>query len=437
MKEFIDSFFKISQKQSSIRTEILAGVSTFLAMSYILVVNPIILSNAGMDSGSVFTATIVSTIIATLLMGIIANYPIALAPGMGMNAFFTYSVVIGMGYTWQQALAAIFISGLCFICLSLSGIRKRIIMAIPKELKFALSAGIGFFIAFLGVKNAGLIVSNPATFVGLGDLTDPSVLLSVLGLVITLVLFIKKIPGAIFIGIVVTTIIGMITGLIAVPSSAVSSIPSIAPTFGGLFSALKDPSLYTLEFGIVVFSFLFVDFFDTAGFLVAIGDKAGLTNKDGELEGIEKALLCDSIATTTGAVLGTSSVTTFGESLVGVGVGGRTGFTSIVTAICFAIAIFFFPVVSVITASVTAPALIIVGAIMVGSFGEIDWNDTAMMFPAFATVLFTVLSFSIATGIAVGFLLYPILMIADKRAKEVDPILYILSIIFIIYFAIK
>ncbi len=341
----MNKFFKLEERGTTIKTEVMAGIITFLSMAYIIFVNPDMLSATGMDQGAVFTATILASVIGTLIMGLFANFPVALAPGMGMNAFFTFTVVLTYGYSWQQALAGIFVSGIIFMILSVTGLRELIINSIPKSLKHAVGVGIGFFIAFIGLVNAGIVVNNEATLVGLGNFTDPNVLLAVFGVIVMLFLLVRKVPAAIFIGMVATVIIGLFTGLIAMPTQVVSAVPSLEPTFGALFEAL--PSIFSFDMVPIIFSFLFVDFFDTAGTLISVGTNAGLINKDGELIDADKALLSDSTATVIGSVLGTSSTTSFVESLAGVGAGGRTGLTAVVTAICFLVMLFFSPLLGI------------------------------------------------------------------------------------------
>lgn len=435
-------YFQFQELGTSYRREIIGGLTTFLAMAYILVVNPMTLSlmdvpdlpdEMRMDYGAVFVATAVAAAIGSLLMGIIAKYPIALAPGMGLNAFFAYVVVLTMGIPWQHALGGVFLSGLVFIVLSLSGLREKIINAIPAELKFAVSAGIGLFITFVGAQSSGLIVNNDAVLVGLGDFSDGNVLLAIFGIVITVILMTKGLNGGIFIGMVITTIAGMIFGLIDVPEKVVGAIPSVAPTFGAAFEGLGDPSFYTINMLVVVLTFLFVDFFDTAGTLVGVANQAGLM-KDNKLPRAGRALMADSIATVTGAIFGTSTTTSYVESTSGVAAGARTGFASIVTAVLFLLSLFFFPILGVITSAVTAPALIIVGVLMVSSLGKIDWTKFEIAVPAFLTILVMPLSYSIATGIAVGFIFYPITMLVKGRAKEIHPVMYFLFVIFILYF---
>lgn len=443
----MDKFFKISAKGSTAKREVLAGITTFLAMAYILFVNPSMLSQTGMDQGAVFVATALSAAIGTLIMGLFANFPIAQAPGMGLNAFFTFGVVFGMGYSWEQALAAIFIAGLIFILLSVTGARKAIINAIPVSLKYAIGTGIGFFIAFIGLKGAGIVAfDTPAGVIDgqavvfdvipvLGNLSG-NTLLAIVGFIITIVLYVRNVKGSIFIGMAATSVIGMIFGLVSLPTQIVGTIPSIAPTFGKVFGALASGELYTLSFFTVIFSFLFVDFFDTAGTIIAVGDRAGLLNEEGELVDADKALLADSTATVIGSILGTSNVTSYIESLSGVEEGGRTGLTSVVTSICFVLALFFSPLLGVVTSAVTAPALIMVGALMINSFGKIEWDDITVTITSFLIIITMTLTYSIANGIAIGFIIYVILMAATNRAKEVNPIMWVLMLFFLAYFII-
>lgn len=437
-------YFEFDKLGTNYRREVIGGLTTFLAMAYILIVNPLMLSLDGitgipnemrMDKGAVFVATALAAAVGSLFMGLIARYPIGLAPGMGLNAFFAFSVVLGMGIPWQTALTGVLFSGLIFIVLSLSGLRETIINAIPTQLKYAVGAGIGLFITFLGFQNANIIVADPNTLVTLGDLTKGPTLLAIFGLVITVIMMVRKINGAIFYGMITTTIVGMIFGLINMPDKIVSSVPSVAPTFGAAFEAIfQDPtSLFTAQFLVIVITFLFVDFFDTAGTLVAVANQAGLM-KDDKLPRAGKALLADSMATVTGAVFGTSTTTSYIESTAGVAAGARTGFASIVTGVLFLLALFFSPLLFVITSEVTAPALIIVGVLMASSLGNIEWKRFEIAVPAFFTIIAMPLSYSIATGIAIGFIFYPITMIVSGRRKEVHPIMYGLWIIFVLYF---
>ncbi|WP_449619853.1 NCS2 family permease [Robertmurraya sp. Marseille-Q9965] len=427
----MNKFFQFQERGTSYKKETLAGITTFLSMAYILVVNPVILSQSGMDQGAVFTATALASIVGTLLIGILANYPIGIAPSMGLNSFFTFSVCIGMGIDWEIALTGVFIAGIIFMILSLLKIREKIINVIPKDLKYAIAAGIGFFIAFVGMKNAGIIVGNDATFVSIGDLTSPMTALAVLGFILTVVLMVRGIHGGIFYGMVITTIFGMIFGLIEIPSSIVGNVPSLKPTFGAVFTHIGD--IFTLKVLTVIFTFLFVAFFDTAGALIAVASQAGLI-KNNEIPNVGKALLADSTSGVVGAVLGTSTTASFVESSAGIAVGGRTGFTSIIISACFFIALFFSPVLSVITPEVTGPALMIVGALMAMEIRKIDWSKLEIVIPSFVTIIMMPLTYSVATGIALGFILYPLTLMAQKRFKEIHPIMYVLCILFCLYY---
>lgn len=440
----MDKYFKFKEKGTTFKTEVVAGITTFLAMAYILAVNPGMLGTTGMSVQGVFLATAISSAIASILMGLLANYPVALAPGMGVNAFFTFTVCLKYGYTWQEALAAVFISGIFFLAISVTGIRKTIINAIPINLKRAIGAGIGFFIAFIGLQNAGLIVDNPATLVGLGNFKDPVVLLALIGLVVTIILMAKKVNAAVFVGIVFTAVLGVImhsTGLVGelralptLPTQVValdfdfSLIGAFVQGFEGLF---KQPTVL-----IVVFSFLFVDLFDTAGTLVAIGSKIGLVDQNGEMKDIEKALFADSVGTIVGAGLGTSTVTSFVESGSGVAAGGKTGLTAVTTGICFLLSIFFYPLLGVVTSAVTAPSLIVVGVLMAQQLKDVNWDEFDVSVYAFLTIITMTLTYSISDGIAVGFLAYTLLNLVAGKAKDIKPIIFVLDIIFILYFII-
>lgn len=437
-------YFQFEELGTNYRTEFMAGLTTFLAMAYILFVNPSVLSLEGieqlpdgvtrMDQGAVFTATAIAAAVGTLLMGLIARYPIGLAPGMGLNAFFAYTVVLGYGIPWQTALSGVFVSGVIFILLTLSGLREKIINMIPANLKLAVGAGIGFFIAFIGFQNAGIIVGNDATLVALGDLSSPPVLLSIFGVIISVILLSLNIRGGIFYGMIITSIVGMIFGLIGMPSGIgdiVSTPPSISSTFGQAFINFGD--IFTLQMLVIILTFLFVDFFDTAGTLVAVATQAGLM-KDNKLPRAGRALFADSAATVVGSVVGTSTTTSFVESSSGVAVGGRTGFASVITAGFFILALFFSPLLAVITPQVTAPALIIVGVLMSKSLKDIEWGKFEIAVSAFLTIIAMPLTYSIATGIAIGFVFYPITLIMQGRAKEVHPVIYGLSIVFVLYF---
>lgn len=438
----IEKIFSLTKKHTNVKTEIIAGLTTFLAMAYILAVNPGMLAITGMPQEAVFFATAVSAGLASILMGVLANYPVSLAPGMGVNALFTYTVVLTYGYSWEAALATVFVSGLLFVVISVTGIRKMIINAIPKNMKLAIGAGIGFFIAFIGFINGGIVVDNASTLVSLGNFKDPVVLLAIFGILITIVLMAKNINGSVFIGIIITTVVGIImralglegisAPLPALPTGFMSvnlDFSTVGAFARGFSEMLSQPTL-----PLVLFSFLFVDFFDTAGTLVAVGNNIGLVNENGEMENVEKALLSDSIGTVVGAALGTSTVTSFVESGSGVAAGGRTGLTAVTTGICFLLSVFFYPVLSVITSAATAPALIIVGVLMAQQLKEIDWPDFTTAVPAFLTVIIMVLGYSISDGIAFGFIAYTVSKLAAGKYKEIQPIVYVLDFIFVAYF---
>lgn len=436
----LNRIFKLNEKNTTIKTEVVAGITTFLSVAYILAVNPNILAEAGMNPSAVFLATALSAAVGSIIMGLLANYPITLAPGMGVNALFTYTVCLTMGYSWSAALAAVLISGVFFVLISATGIRKKVIDAIPVQLKLAIGAGIGFFIAFIGLKNSGIIVSNPATFVGMGDFSQPTVLLAVVGLILTIVFVIKKVPAAVFVGMVFTAIIGIVLGMFGVadmphlPTSMALQLDTgaIGSCFGGIGELFSKPFNAVM----IIFSFLFVDFFDTAGTLVAIGNRIGLVKENGEVENVEKALLADSIGTVFGAIMGTSTVTSVSESLAGVGVGGCTGLSACTSGILFILSIFISPLIlSVITNAVTAPALIIVGVMMAQQLAGIEWDDMVSSVSAFITIIAMILTYSISNGIAFGFIAYTVAMIGANKTKEIHPTVWALMIIFVLYFA--
>ena len=433
--EFLSNYFKFKEKETNLKSETIGGITTFLTMAYALFLIPSVLAEAGMPQGSVFVATGLAAALGTLIMGIFANFPMGLAPGVGLNAFFAYSVCLGMGIKWEIALSGVLASGIIFLIISATGLREMIIKAIPTNLKFAVSAGIGLFIAFIGLKNAGIVVANSATFVGLGDLTDPTVLLSIFGVIAISIFMVRGSKIAIFLGMGLTAIVGMITGLIDIPTSVISMPPSMAPTFGAAIKNLGN--IFNPEMILVIFTFLFMDFFDTAGTLVAVGSKVGLLKKDGSIENGSKALLADSIATCIGSILGTTNTTSYVESLSGASVGAKTGFSSVVVGGLFLVSLFFSPLLTVITSAVTAPALIIVGSLMCSSLKEIEWERSEIAIPSFLTILLMPLTYSIGEGIACGFLTYVILMIFKGKAKKVHPVMYVLSLLFIVYFAIR
>ncbi|MDF2855292.1 MAG: guanine permease [Neobacillus sp.] len=438
----MQKYFQFKELGTSYRQEFIGGLTTFLAMAYILVVNPLTLTLASvedlpdalrMDYGAVFVATALAAAIGSIVMGLLGKYPLALAPGMGLNAFFAYTVVLGSGIPWEHALGAVFVSGVFFFILTMTGLREKLINAIPVELKHAVGAGIGLFITFVGLQSAQIIVNNDATLVGLGDLTAGPTLLAIFGIVVTVILMTKGVKGGVFYGMIITAVVGMLFNLINVPDKIVDSVPSLAPTFGAAITSLGDSSFYSTAMVGIVLTFLFVDFFDNAGTLVAVANQAGMI-KDNKLPRAGRALISDSIATTVGAVLGTSTVTSYVESSAGVAAGAKTGFASLVTAGLFILSLFFFPLLSVVTAAVTAPALIIVGVLMAASLRKIDWSRFEIAVPSFLTMIVMPLSYSIATGIAVGFIFYPITMIVKGKMKEVHPIMYFFFVIFILYF---
>ena len=436
----LEKLFQFKNNNTDVKTEILAGITTFLAMAYILAVNPMILGDSGMDIQAVFMATAISSAFASILMGVLANYPVALAPGMGVNAFFTYTVVLTMGYTWQAALSSVFLSGLIFVLISVTGIRQIIINSIPKQLKQAIGAGIGFFIAFIGLKNAGIVIDNASTFVGFGNIADPTVLLAIFGILITIFMVNKKIPCAVFVGMAITALTGLVLGFAGI--SGMPTLPSQMfntnfeiSTFGSFTQGFNELFANPFNCFIIIFSFLFVDFFDTAGTLISIGNSCGLVNEKGELKNAERALLADSIGTIFGAILGTSTVTSFVESASGVGVGGRTGLSAVTTGILFLLSIFISPVIlSLATNAVTAPALVVVGIMMAQQLGGIDWNDFTYASSGFMTLISMVLFYSISNGIAIGFITYGIAMVASGKTKQISPMVWILNLIFIFYF---
>ena len=433
--EFLSNYFKFKEKETNLKSETIGGITTFLTMAYALFLIPSVLAEAGMPQGSVFVATGLAAALGTLIMGIFANFPMGLAPGVGLNAFFAYSVCLGMGIKWEVALSGVLASGIIFLIISATGLREMIIKAIPTNLKFAVSAGIGLFIAFIGLKNAGIVVANSATFVGLGDLTDSTVLLSIFGVIAISIFMVRGSKIAIFLGMGLTAIVGMITGLIDIPTSVISMPPSMAPTFGAAIKNLGN--IFNPEMILVIFTFLFMDFFDTAGTLVAVGSKVGLLKKDGSIENGSKALLADSIATCIGSILGTTNTTSYVESLSGASVGAKTGFSSVVVGGLFLVSLFFSPLLTVITSAVTAPALIIVGSLMCSSLKEIEWERSEIAIPSFLTILLMPLTYSIGEGIACGFLTYVILMIFKGKTKKVHPVMYVLALLFVIYFAIR
>ncbi|MDN2453889.1 NCS2 family permease [Lactobacillus sp. UCMA15818] len=430
MKEKIESYFQINELGSTIGRELLAGFTTFISMAYILFVNPSVLGDSGMDKGAVFTATAIASAIGCILMGLYAKYPIATAPALGINAFFTYSVCIGMKVPWQTALAGVLIASIIFLLITIFKLRELIIDAIPANLKYAISAGIGLFIAFIGLEDGGIIVADKSTLVALGSFSGTT-WLTIFGLMVTAILLVRRVPGNIFIGMAATAILGMITGMIKLPSSVVSGAPSLKPTF--LVAVQHIGSINSLQLVVVVLTFLLVTFFDTAGTLVGLAQQAGFM-KENKMPRVGKALLSDSTAMTAGALLGTSPVGAYVESSAGIAVGGRSGLTAVVTGILFIFGMFFSPLLSVVTNQVTAPALIIVGVLMAQNMKKVEWDKMEIAIPSFLILLGMPLTYSISDGLALGVIAYPITMIAAKRGKEVHPIMYALFFVFLLFF---
>lgn len=428
----MEKFFKLKENGTTVRTEILAGITTFLTMAYILAVNPGILAVAGMPADSVFMATALASFIATLVMALVAKLPFALAPGMGLNAFFAFAVVLGMGKSWQFALTAVFLEGIVFLVLTALNVREAIINAIPNNIKKAISVGIGLFIAFIGMQNAGIIVNNDATLVGIGSLGSWPALLAVIGLVVTAALLAFKVKGALLIGIVATTLLGIPMGVTNVEGFKLfGPLPSLDPIF---FKFVGFDEILTLDMLVVLFTFLFVDMFDTVGTLIGVSTKAGIVNEDGTIPRVKQALFADAIGTTAGAILGTSTVTTYVESAAGVEEGGRTGLTSLTAAILFLIAIFFSPIFLMVPGAATAPALILVGLFMMSPVKDIEWGDVTEGLPAFLTLIMMPLTYSIAEGIVWGLLSYILLKVCSGKFKDVSIVTYIVGIFFVISF---
>lgn len=428
----LERVFNLSANNTNVKTEILAGITTFMTMAYILVVNSSILSETGMDKNAVFAATAIAAFIGSMVMGVLANYPIALAPGMGLNAFFAYTVVLSMGHSWQFALCAVLIEGIIFIVLTITNVREKIIECIPPVLKHSVTAGIGLFIAFIGFSNAGIVV-NGDTILALGNLQDPLVLLTIFGILLAGILLSKNVKGAFLVSMILISALGMALGLVALPNGIVSSAPSIKPLF---LEAVKVPldEIFSLEMVVVVFTFLFVDLFDTVGCLIGVASKGNLLDKDGKLPRAKKALFADAIATTLGALLGTSTVTSYVESAAGIGEGGRTGLTAVTTGILFLVSLFFAPLFTAIPTQATAPVLIIVGVMMASSLNEIDFSDFTNAIPAFLTFVMMPFAYSIADGIIFGIVSFTVLKLVTNKKSEINLSLILLSILFVIKF---
>jgi len=425
----VEKLFKLKENKTTVSRELVAGLITFLAMSYILIVNPSILGATGMDKSALFTTTALATIIGTLLMAFLPNLPIAQAPGMGLNNFFAFTVVLTMGYSWQMALTAVFIEGIIFIILTFFNVRELIVKSIPQTLKDAIPVGIGLFITLIGMKNAGIIVSNPNTLVAMGDFANHNVWIALIGLIVTGALFAKNIHGSILIGIIVATICGIFFGLVHTPENGIFSLPpSIAP----IFFKFDWNHLFTFDMLIVVFTFLFVNLFDTVGTLIGVASKAGFIDEQGNFPQVKKALFADALATTCGAVLGTSTVTSYVESCAGVASGGRTGLTAVSTAFMFIIALFLSPLFLMVPASATAPALIIVGLFMISAIVKINFDDMTESLPAFLTIVMMPFCYSIAQGIVFGFLSYSFLKVCTGQAKKVSITVFVISFLFLL-----
>jgi AGZA family xanthine/uracil permease-like MFS transporter len=432
MEDSMEKLFKLNEHGTNVRKEVIAGITTFLTMAYILAVNPNMLAETGMSAGGVFTATVVASAIATLVMAFLANLPVALAPGMGLNAFFTYTVVLGMGVSWQVALTAVLLEGLLFIVLSFFNVREAIINAIPSNLKKAVAVGIGLFIALIGLANTNLVVSDAGTIIGLGAL-EGAALLAVIGLVITIILYALKVPGSILIGIIITTLIGIPMGVTNIPHNfKILSLPEKP-----IFMQFDFSSVLTLKFFTIFFTFLFVDIFDTVGTLVGVTTQAGLTDKDGNIPKVKQALLADAVGTVAGAALGTSTVTSYVESTAGVAAGGRTGLTSVVTAGLFLLALFFSPLFLLVPSAATAPALIFVGFLMMKSVVGINFEDPAEGIPAFICIIVMPFAYSIAEGIVWGLIAYVLLKAVTGKFKDISIMSWVLFVIFIARFFIK
>jgi AGZA family xanthine/uracil permease-like MFS transporter len=429
----LEKFFQLKENKTTVRTEILAGITTFMTMAYILAVNPSILSATGMDKNALFTATALASLIATLVMALVAKLPFALAPGMGLNAFFAFTVVLGMGHSWQFALTAVFLEGIIFILLTAFNIRELIVNAIPMSVKHAVSAGIGLFIAFIGLQNAGVIVNNDAVLVGLGDMGSSSVILALLGIVLTGVLLALKIKGALLIGIFVVTVAGIPLSVTHLPESHLVSLP---PSLSPIFMKFEFSEIFTLDMLIVLFTFLFVDMFDTVGTLVGVSDKAGMLDKQGRVPRAKQALFADAIGTTAGAMLGTSTVTTYVESASGVAEGGKTGLTALSVAGMFVIALFLAPVFTMVPGAATAPALVLVGFFMMSPILKINFDDFTEAIPAFLTIIMMPLAYSIAEGIVFGMLSYVLLKVLTGKHKDVSVVMIVLAALFILKFLI-
>lgn len=422
----LSKLFGFDHRTMNVKTEILAGITTFLTMAYILAVNPNILGSVGMDKGAVFTTTAIVAVLATLIMALYAKMPFALAPGMGLNAFFAYTVCTTMGYSWQFALAAVFIEGLIFILLTVTNLRDIIVNAIPASLRNAIGPGIGLYIAFIGLKNGGVIVHSDATFVTLGAITHGAGLLSVIGIVLTSVLLILNVRGALLLGILGTALIGIPMGL-----TTYGGLTSIPPSIAPIAFQFDFSQLFTIDMLIVIFTFLFIDMFDTIGTLVGVSTKAGMI-KDGKVPRLRKAFMADALGTTFGALLGSSTVTTYVESASGVAQGGRSGLTAFTTAVCFAVALLFAPIFLAIPGAATCPVLVIVGLFMLSPIKDIDFDDYSESIPAFICLIIMPLTYSISDGILIGIISYVLLNLLGRKYRKLTPAMYVLAVLFVL-----
>lgn len=427
----LQKLFGFVPSSMTVKREVIAGITTFLTMAYILAVNPSILSDAGMDKGAVFTATVISSVLATLVMAMYAKLPFALAPGMGLNAFFAYTVVLTMGYSWQFALTAVFIEGIIFILLTLTGLRQKIVDSMPLVLRRAISPGIGFFIAFIGLKNAGIVSASPATFVTMGNLHDPAVLLAAFGILLSAVLLIKKVTGALLIGILVTTVIGIPLGV-----THFTSVLDVPPSIAPVVMKFEWHNVLSFDMAICVLTFLFIDMFDTIGTLLGVSHRAGMVDEKGNIPHLTEAFMADAIGTAAGAMLGTSTVTTYVESASGVNAGGRSGLTSFITAICFVLALFLAPLFLAIPAQATAPALVLVGVMMMTDVSKLHLGDFADAVPAFVCIALMPLTYSISDGILMGLITYVLLRLFAGRYRELKLGMIVLAVLFVLKYAL-
>jgi AGZA family xanthine/uracil permease-like MFS transporter len=427
----LQKYFQLTEHKTTVKTEIIAGITTFMTMAYILAVNPDILAQAGMNKHAVFSATAIASIVATLVMAFIARLPFALAPGMGLNAFFAYTVVLGMGHSWQFALTAVFLEGIIFLLLTLFNIRELIVNAIPLNLKHAISAGIGLFIAFIGLQNSGIVVAHPATLITLGDISSPAVLIALSGIILAGILTILKVKGALLISIFTITLTGIPLGITQLPAgNYISAPPSIMP----VAFQLNFHEIFTADMIIVLLTFMFVDMFDTVGTLVGVASKADMLDKSGKLQRAKQALFADAVGTTVGALIGTSTVTTYVESASGISEGGRTGMTALTVALMFGIALFAAPLFLMVPVAATAPVLIIIGVFMFSSITKINFSDFSKTIPVFLTISMMPFTYSIAEGIVFGIVSYVLLKLFSGKGKEVSIVSYILAILFILKF---